>query len=98
MRNDGESKKFNRASNKEFIKADRSPTESLAIVAPIVSWYRNNQLIKPSKYFRMESSPDGTHSLSILEAFPEDSGNYRCVARNKAGETTCGSLLKVQGQ
>lgn len=46
----------------------------------------------------MESSPDGTHSLSILEAFPEDSGNYRCVARNKAGETTCGSLLKVQGQ
>ena len=46
----------------------------------------------------MESSPDGTHSLSILEAFPEDSGNYRCVARNKAGETTCGALLKVQGQ
>lgn len=68
------------------------------LTAPIVSWYRNNQLIKPSKYFRMESSPDGTHSLSILEAFPEDSGNYRCVARNKAGETTCGALLKVQGQ
>ncbi|XP_060064415.1 titin-like, partial [Ylistrum balloti] len=62
---------------------------------PNVTWYRNNVLIKPSKYFRMESTPDGTHSLSILEAFPEDTGNYRCVARNKAGEVTCSATLKV---
>ena len=64
----------------------------------MVTWYRNNQIVKPSKYFRMESSPDGVHSLSIIEAFPEDTGNYKCVARNKAGETTVTCYLKVHGE
>ena len=46
----------------------------------------------------MESTPDGVHSLSILEAFPEDTGTYKCVARNKAGETTAICHLKVHGR
>jgi len=66
--------------------------------APVVTWYRNNQVVKPSKYFHMESSPDGVHSLTILEAFPEDTGVYKCVARNKAGETTVTCQLKVYGE
>ncbi|XP_052814063.1 titin-like [Mya arenaria] len=65
--------------------------------APTVTWYRNNQIVKPSKYFHMESTPDGVHILSILEAFPEDTGIYKCVARNKAGETTVTCQLKVYG-
>ena len=68
------------------------------VSAPVVTWYRNNQIVKPSKYFKMESTPDGVHSLSILEAFPEDSGTYRCVARNKAGEVTVSAALKVLGK
>ena len=63
--------------------------------APVVSWYRNNMLVKPSKYFRMESTPDGIHSLCMREVFPEDTGTYRCVARSKAGEVSCKADLKV---
>jgi len=64
----------------------------------VVTWYRNNQIVKPSKYFQMESTPDGYHSLNILEAFPEDTGTYRCVARNKAGEVSSSAFLKVHGK
>lgn len=42
VRNDGESKKFNRVSNKEFIQVDRFLIEFFVIVVFIVSWYRNN--------------------------------------------------------
>lgn len=70
----------------------------LLFTAPVVTWYRNNQIVKPSKYFHMESTPDGVHSLIILEAFPEDTGTYKCVARNKAGETTVTCHLKVHGK
>ena len=65
---------------------------------PVVTWYRNNQLVKPSKYFKMDSSMDGVHTLTIMEAFPEDAGTYKCVARNKAGEVTVVTSLKVHGK
>ena len=61
---------------------------------PIITWYYNNQVIKPSKYFQMLSR-DGVHQLTIAGAFPEDDGQYKCVARNQAGEVTCIAHLKV---
>lgn len=45
----------------------------------------------------MTSTQDGVHTLTLLEAFPEDSGQYRCVARNKVGETSCVCNLTVVG-
>lgn len=61
---------------------------------PIITWYYNNQVIKPSKYFQMFSK-DGVHQLTIAGAFPEDDGTYKCTARNQAGEVTCIAHLKV---
>ncbi len=61
---------------------------------PVVQWYYNNQVIKPSKYFQM-SSVQGIHTLIIAGAFPEDEGTYKCTARNPAGEVTCIAHLKV---
>ncbi|KAH3717089.1 hypothetical protein DPMN_059867 [Dreissena polymorpha] len=46
----------------------------------------------------MDSTPDGVHRLSILEAFPKDTGTYKTVARNKAGEITVTCHLKVFGE
>eukprot|EP00106_Octopus_bimaculoides_P016754 XP_014784196.1 PREDICTED: titin-like isoform X3 [Octopus bimaculoides] len=64
---------------------------------PVVTWYCNNHLVKPSKYFNMTSTPDGVHTLTLLEAFPEDRGQYRCVARNVTGEISCVCYLNVIG-
>lgn len=65
---------------------------------PVIAWYYNNQVIKPSKYFLMASGPGGVHTLQIAGAFPEDEGAYKCVARNQAGEVTCIAHLKVLGK
>ena len=63
---------------------------------PVVQWYYNNQIIKPSKYFQLLANPaTGTYSLSIAGVFPEDDGVYKCVARNPAGEVTCIANLRV---
>ncbi|ELT91005.1 hypothetical protein CAPTEDRAFT_109743 [Capitella teleta] len=66
----------------------------LASPDPIITWYYNNQVIKPSKYFQMHSQ-NGIHQLTIAGAFPEDDGTYKCIARNQAGEVTCIAHLKV---
>lgn len=61
---------------------------------PVVQWYYNNQIIKPSKYFQM-SSENGYHTLTIAGVFPEDEGTYKCTARNPVGEINSIGHLKV---
>jgi hypothetical protein len=39
---------------------------------------------------------DNTYTLLIIEAFPEDTGKYECVAINSAGEARCDAQLLVQ--
>lgn len=41
---------------------------------------------------------DGVNSLIILGASRYDSGTYKCVAKNKAGENTFTVTLKVMGR
>ena len=64
---------------------------------PVIQWFYNNQLIKPSKYFQMYTE-NGVHTLHVAGAFPEDEGVYKCTARNQAGEVTCIAHLKVIGK
>lgn len=61
---------------------------------PTVQWYKGDKLIKPSKYFQMSRTAD-EYTLRISEAFPEDEGDYKCVAYNSAGRVTVASKLKV---
>jgi hypothetical protein len=37
-------------------------------------------------------------TLRISEAFPEDEGVYKCIAKNPAGEVTTSANLKVLGK
>jgi len=63
---------------------------------PVVQWFYNNQLIKPSKYFQLSVDPaSGCYGLSIAGVFPEDDGAYKCVARNPVGEVACIAQLRV---
>jgi len=62
---------------------------------PAITWYYNNVVIKPSKYFQLSAEPGGVHSLNIAGVFPEDDGAYKCVARNPAGEVASTARLRV---
>lgn len=55
------------------------------------------QVIKPSKYFQMQKEGDFC-TLRISEAFPEDEGIYKCIAKNPAGEITTSANLRVLGK
>jgi hypothetical protein len=43
----------------------------------------------------METRNDN-HNLTILEAFPEDEGLYKCVVTNPAGHTSTSAFLKIE--
>ncbi|XP_043924911.1 myotilin [Protopterus annectens] len=67
-----------------------------------VWWYRGNHLIKDSAEFRIltkkacsASVPEEVCTLVIAEAFPEDSGVYKCVAENQCGTSACCAQVTI---
>lgn len=64
---------------------------------PTVFWYKDAKILKAGQDFKI--SYDGClATLEITEIFPEDEGQYTCIAKNPAGEgkTTC--TLTVIGE
>lgn len=61
---------------------------------PTVQWKKGDKVIKPSKYFQMQKDGD-LCTLRISEAFPEDEGVYKCIAKNPAGDVTTSANLRV---
>ncbi|XP_018397088.1 PREDICTED: titin [Cyphomyrmex costatus] len=61
---------------------------------PTIQWKKADKIIKPSKYFQMQKEDD-FYTLRISEAFPEDEGVYKCIAKNPAGEVTTFANLRV---
>nr|XP_020451062.1 palladin-like [Monopterus albus] len=67
-----------------------------------VMWYREDEQILDSDDFRIlrkkastASVPEELCTLVITEAFPEDSGLFKCVALNDFGTVSCSATLKV---
>ncbi|NXV74728.1 MYPN protein, partial [Atlantisia rogersi] len=68
-----------------------------------VHWYREYDLIRDSADFRIlrKSSmtefvvPEEVCTLVITEAFPEDSGIFKCVAENEFGSAASSARLSV---
>ncbi|KAM7000727.1 palladin isoform 2-T2 [Tautogolabrus adspersus] len=67
-----------------------------------VMWYREEEQILDSDDFRIlrkkassVSVPEELCTLVITEAFPEDSGLFKCVALNSFGTVSCSALLEV---
>ena len=65
---------------------------------PMVSWYRNEELLSEGGRVRIVRGDDGRHSLTVLQTKPNDFGVYKCVARNKYGTVTCRARMLCGGQ
>ncbi|XP_046823069.1 obscurin isoform X3 [Vespa crabro] len=60
-------------------KADGSPI-------PLMSWFKDGELLTPNDHIQIENYPDGTTKLTIENVIPADSGAYKLVASNAMGE------------
>ncbi|KAK2890612.1 hypothetical protein Q8A67_013255 [Cirrhinus molitorella] len=67
-----------------------------------ISWFRENEQIIDSADFRIlrkkassASVPEELCTLVITEAYPEDSGIFKCTASNQFGAVTCSAMLEV---
>ncbi|KAM9850129.1 uncharacterized protein ACBR49_007353 [Aulostomus maculatus] len=67
-----------------------------------VMWYREDEQILDSDDFRIlrkkassASVPEELCTLVITEAFPEDSGLFKCMALNSFGTVSCSAMLEV---
>lgn len=82
----------------EVVERDEAVFE-VAVTAkpePEVEWYLRKMRIKSEgKYTIDEDSERQRYSLTIADCLREDSGQYRCVVKNSAGEITCSAELKV---
>lgn len=61
-----------------------------------IVWYKNDQEIHASDKHHTIFS-DSTAALVIVEANPEDSGDYICEALNSAGTASCSTTVTVKG-
>ena len=63
---------------------------------PEVQWYLRKLRIKnEGKYTVDEDSDSSRYSLTISDCRRDDSGQYRCVVKNKAGEIASSAELRV---
>lgn len=64
---------------------------------PRVQWFHNDTPVEDAKDIIVSQDSEGVCSLTITEAFPENSGEYVCYATNKVGEAVCKSTVIVEG-
>ena len=82
----------------EVAEGDKAMFEVAVIAkpAPGVEWYLRKMRIKnEGKYTIEEDLERKRYSLTITDCLREDSGQYRCVVKNSAGDVTCSAELKV---
>lgn len=74
----------------------RLPCKVTGKPMPQISWYHNGKNIDQDEEFVVTYNPDtGDISLLIVEVFPEDEGEYVCVAHNPAGDAVTRANLVV---
>ena len=66
------------------------------IPPPVITWYRDNFEIQPSRDFQI-STTETTSSLHVPEVFSEDAGLFTVKAYNKFGMVQCKAKLTVEG-
>ena len=64
---------------------------------PVVRWFREGKQLTDKADFEI-AYREGRVSLSIPEAFAEDSGQFMCTAENEAGLASSTAELLVRGK
>lgn len=62
-----------------------------------ISWFHQEKEIKQSEFFRMSQFEDSCQ-LEISRVYPEDEGEYSCVATNSGGMASCSATLTLDGE
>lgn len=61
--------------------------------------FKDHVELEHGHHFRMAFDDDQlVYSLTILDAYKEDSGEYKCIAVNPCGSATTSCNLKIMGQ
>ncbi|CAH1801844.1 unnamed protein product [Owenia fusiformis] len=61
---------------------------------PTIIWRHNDKLIKSNADFKQTFSQNEA-KMVVNEVFPDDNGDYTCIARNSAGEASTMCTLRV---
>jgi len=65
---------------------------------PEISWLHDGKPVKENPDFHLTyNKQTGSVGLEILEVFPQDSGQYECVANNEYGTASVTARLTVEG-
>lgn len=62
-----------------------------------VDWYHDNKKILPGGRFKIQSCGGGSHALIVMDALPDDIGEYVAIARNSHGTASSSAILDVTG-
>ena len=65
---------------------------------PKVEWQHNGDTVEESKDIFTQQDNSGLCTLTIKEIFPEDAGEYVCIAKNKIGEAVSRCIVTVDGK
>ena len=82
---------------KFLLKTHRLEVHFKGIPPPVITWYRDNFEIQPSRDFQI-STTETTSTLHVPEVFTEDAGLFTVKAYNKFGMVQCKAKLTVEGK
>uniref|UniRef100_A0A1I7S955 Muscle M-line assembly protein unc-89 n=1 Tax=Bursaphelenchus xylophilus TaxID=6326 RepID=A0A1I7S955_BURXY len=64
---------------------------------PTIAWFKDGKPVAQSNEpIKVEGKPDGTQILILDQAQVSSQGEYKCVAKNEAGEAKTEATIKVQ--
>lgn len=73
------------------------PCNVIGHPTPKVQWFRNEQPLEDSQGVSISQETNGRCVLTISEVFPEDAGEYTCLAINKIGEASSTVSVFIEG-
>ncbi|XP_050975118.1 titin-like, partial [Labeo rohita] len=65
---------------------------------PDTYWFHNGQQVVNDYTHKIVVKEDGTQSMIVVPAMPQDSGEWTVVAQNRAGKTTVSMTLTVEAK